>query len=593
MNGAWTALHWYYPWALLALPLPWLLAGARRHRATAARRLRAYADPHLLATLLSGPGGPRRRPWLLLLAWSLAVLALAGPYWDSAPPPRAAEGRDIAVILDISPSMAVADLAPSRLVRAQRELKDFLAALEGDRLGLIAFSANAYPVLPLTSDRQVFARFTELLEPGLTTAPGSNLNRALELAGQLLARSPARSRAALLLSDGGFHDEEAFQGATRLARANIPLLVLGVGTAAGGPVPGRDGRFLRGGDGELIYARLERERLVKLAATAQGAYFDLRSDDSDWQALLTALHRRTEPHVFDQPAASSGRPLFPWPLAASLVLFLWCGWRRPAGMAALIVAGIALLPLGPAKATPWTAQQALEAYKRGDFETAARLYETLEGYRAAMGLGAAAYRLQQWEAALSAFTAAAEQATDPGAKARALYNRGNALARLGRFEAASAAYQAALALESNLSQAALNLALVHEFLDARHRGERPPDTPPEEAPPGAAGKEGERFDLLQSGREERPGANRQRDGTAATTRQGRGTPQAGPTPRHSDDGADAAQTAAALAQWRAATADQTAGRLGALDDNSAGFLRERFLEQDRGTRVLLVEDKPW
>src|SRR3569832_2329138 len=53
------------------------------------------------------------------------------------------------------------------------------------------------------------------------------------------------------------------------------------------------------------------------------------------------------------------------------------------------------------------------------------------------------------------------------ARAQALYNAGNALARLERYADASARYQAALRLVPNFSKAALNLSLVNEFLDAR------------------------------------------------------------------------------------------------------------------------------
>src|SRR3569833_1846775 len=105
--------------------------------------------------------------------------------------------------------MRVAGLAQRWFERVKHELREFLALLGGDRLGLVVFSGNAYPVMQLTEDRDAILQFVDLLDPGLTEIPGSHLARAVEVAARMLEDSPRGSRAVLLVSDGEFHDMEA------------------------------------------------------------------------------------------------------------------------------------------------------------------------------------------------------------------------------------------------------------------------------------------------------------------------------------------------------------------------------------------------
>ena len=92
----------------------------------------------------------------------------AGPWWRTElthTPARHA--RDLAVVVDISPSMAVTDLGVSRLERVKLEWRELSPHLNGDRVALIVFSANAYITLPLTPDLAAVSYFVDLLDPGL------------------------------------------------------------------------------------------------------------------------------------------------------------------------------------------------------------------------------------------------------------------------------------------------------------------------------------------------------------------------------------------------------------------------------------------
>lgn len=451
----------------LAQPL-WLLLGivpllGRLHRASGDGRRRQvlrFADPWLLPRLLSGRAGDRHAGKLFLLAWLLACIALSAPYLRATAETELRTALDIAIVLDISPSMQAQDVAPTRLQRAKWELEDFLRASPNDRRGLVVFSANAYVVLPLTPDREVVRHFLAAVDTHAAARRGSSLGLALERAMSLLAHSRAGSRAIVLVSDGENHDGGAMSAAREAARAGIPLLILGVGTEHGAPVPDSAGAFEREGDAPVI-SRLARGELQTMAETSNGVYVDLRQDDSDWAALTTRLDALARDNPYSQ-AGADALQLFPWFVAASVALFLWWG-RASLVLAALVVTPLAAtLTPSTAQANPWQEHQALKALQRNDLDTSANRYGTIDSYNAHLGRGVIAYRRGDFRDALSAFDMAITRTRDDGERARAHYNAGNALARLDHLDEAAKRYRAALHLQPNYPRAALNLNLVSE-----------------------------------------------------------------------------------------------------------------------------------
>ncbi|RNE88372.1 VWA domain-containing protein, partial [Marichromatium sp. AB31] len=196
--------HLLRPWWLLALiPLLAVLVAAARTRGGAGR-WRALVDPELFeALLVPGHGGTRRWPLALAaLGGVLLVLALSGPTWQRAPQPLLEGGVSRVLLLDLSPSMGAADLAPSRLARARFELLDLLRGQRDGAVALIAFGAAPFLVSPLTTDARTIAAQVPLLEPALLPLEGPRrTDLALAEAGALLDRAGARHGEVVLLTD--------------------------------------------------------------------------------------------------------------------------------------------------------------------------------------------------------------------------------------------------------------------------------------------------------------------------------------------------------------------------------------------------------
>lgn len=540
---------------LLLLPLPWLLS---RRRGGAADAGSGFADPHLLKWLIVGPAATRGAR-AARLAWLLIVVAASGPYLPRVDDTPRRAGADIAVVMDISPSMAADDVGPTRLGRAVLELRDLISRLGDDRVALVVYSAYAYRILPLTHDLDLLDYYADALDPGLTRRHGSNLAQALEYAGRALDGTHGRGRAVVVFSDGETEDRTgALAAAERLKERGIPVFALGIGSTAGAPVPGAGG-FLRTDEG-IVISRPDRALLAELARRSGGEYADASADDRDRDRLadgLAALRRGAA----DTRPARTGYPLHPWLLAAAFALLMWSGVRRrPASGAALclfIAAGAGLLP-GAGHAAPWEEQAAYDALMKGDNAAAAARYGEIDDYTGWLGRGTAYYRQQRWEEALAAFTVAAERAGDAGERASALYNQGTTLARLGRYAEAERALERSLRLRPNHARAQLNLNLVR-------RAALPPPVPEAVA--------GHRDNPPP------PGTDTPRTTERDTAAGGAGT--AGPAAR-TTPGAEAQE------DRRARELGELAARLDRPDE----ILRHRFLVQDT-EHPLNTEEQSW
>lgn len=283
------AFHFLAPAWLLALPPLWALAfwAWRRRRRDGAWT--AVLDPALLAALRLEEGGRSSSPWpLIALAWTLGVVALAGPAWQRAETTAVRAPSDWIIELDLSPSMEAADLAPSRLARARYAIDDLLAAARDARLALVVFAGEPHVVTPLTTDVANVRALLQPLSPALMPESGHEIAPALDAAVDLLRSGSSRHGQVILLTDGGDDAPEALEAAHRLREAGGTLHVVGVGTAAGAPQPDGTGGFLRDAQGAIALSRLPVERLRQLAAAGGGDYFPL----SDLQALLRELQSR-------------------------------------------------------------------------------------------------------------------------------------------------------------------------------------------------------------------------------------------------------------------------------------------------------------
>ncbi len=185
-------------WLLLLLPLAFLAWRGRRLTGISLRL------PQADDSMGNSTWRTRARRGLPLLRWAavgLLVLAMARPQRKWEQEKVKADAVDIVLALDISPSMLSRDFDPDRLAVAKKVAIDFVENRPYDRIGLVAFSAEAFTQCPLTTDRRVVQSFIRELQVG-RLEDGTAIGMGLATAVNRLKESPSLSKVVILLTDG-------------------------------------------------------------------------------------------------------------------------------------------------------------------------------------------------------------------------------------------------------------------------------------------------------------------------------------------------------------------------------------------------------
>jgi len=270
------AAHEWLP-ALLLVPVLvgayWLAAASRR------RALGRFAEPRLAAKLTQSVSTPARwtRSFLRVAAVGLIVLALARPQFGTRVETVRSVGRDIVVAVDLSRSMLAEDVSPNRLDRARLAILRLLGRLDGDRIGLVAFAADAFVQSPLTIDYGAAAMFLRAMQPDLMPVQGTDLGEAMRVSLDALDQGAREDRVLVIVTDGEDHEGSMDEQLERAARSGVTVHTVGIGSAEGVPVPdvddqGRQRGFRRDADGNVVTTRLDETTLRRIAEETGGEY---------------------------------------------------------------------------------------------------------------------------------------------------------------------------------------------------------------------------------------------------------------------------------------------------------------------------------
>jgi len=265
-------LEWASPlWLLLLLALPAIPLLRRRRGAPGV----AFPRAGRLARERAGVGGLLAGlPTLLrLLSLALLILALARPRTPGEVVEERTRGIPMVVAIDVSSSMLAQDFRPrDRLEVAKATVGRFLAAREGDPVGLVAFAAEALTVVPVTTYQPVLASALRSLRVGLLE-DGTAIGDGLATAVNRLRRVPGESRVVILMSDGESNRGEVdpLQAAQAAAAFGIRVYTIGVGSEGVARVPVQ--RAETGFQYAELPVGLDEGALRAIAETTGGRYF--------------------------------------------------------------------------------------------------------------------------------------------------------------------------------------------------------------------------------------------------------------------------------------------------------------------------------
>ena len=265
----------------------------------------------------------RLRVTVFYIIWLLLVVSAANPQHLGEAQSIPMSGRDLMVAVDISNSMATADMLIqgqelARLVVVKFIVGEFLTKRQGDRVGLILFGSNAYLQAPLTFDLVTVNQFLQeatLKIAGEKTAIGD----AIGLAVKRLKDRPESQRVLILLTDGEntAGNIEPTHAADLAKQAGVKIHTIGIGAD----------RSQRGIFGlprlSNSASEIDEATLKYIADTTGGKYFRARNPDElvEVYTQLDKIEEIQQNDKFERPIES----LYHKPLLAALLLIFGYG----------------------------------------------------------------------------------------------------------------------------------------------------------------------------------------------------------------------------------------------------------------------------
>ena len=267
-----------YIYLLFILPLLWITYAllVRWKRKTQ----NSFARQELLELL--SPNRSKFKPTFKIILLSLSIISLVfglmNPKIGTQLETVKREGVDIVFAMDVSRSMLAEDIAPNRIEKSKRLVSAIINQLASDRVGIIAYAAQAVPQLPITTDYAAAKMFLQALNTDMLSSQGTALDSAIDLAGTFFDDEDQTNRVIFLISDGEDHSEEASNAASRAAKLGIKIFTFGVGTESGAPIPlKRNGiieSYKKDSDGEVVITKLNQNILQDIAGSTGGIYQD-------------------------------------------------------------------------------------------------------------------------------------------------------------------------------------------------------------------------------------------------------------------------------------------------------------------------------
>ena len=261
----------------------------------------------------------------LLVGITFLIISLTNPKMGTKLKTVKREGVDVVFALDVSKSMLAEDIAPNRLEKAKQIISKIINKLGSDRVGIIIYAGNSYPLLPITTDHAAASMFLQNANPDMVSSQGTDINGALELAKTYYNNDEQTNRFLIIISDGEDHQEETKQVAQNLANEGVKIYTVGVGTERGGPIPMRlNGAMIgykKDNKGETVITKRMPKVLQGIADASDGKYIDGNITENPVSEIAEII-ANAEKNEFETKQFSDYKDQFQWFLVLGLFFLI-------------------------------------------------------------------------------------------------------------------------------------------------------------------------------------------------------------------------------------------------------------------------------
>ena len=414
----WQDFHFLRPYWLLALVIPVLLFGMIMGKTYVQSAWSKVCDKNLLDFLLVKGSGQKGNYLKYSMPFSalFLVIALAGPTWMKKDNPALSMDNPVMILLNMSGEMWNKDVSPNRISRAKYVVKDLTSTLKNTESGLIVYSREPFVITPLTEDGAIIDNLLPALEMNIMPQDGDRLDRAVDLATERMKNVGfSNGNIIVLTSNIGERFDKVLESAAKASHEGFDVNIINMNSA-------------------------EYDKLKMVANKGNGVY--LRYNQS-LSSLIDKINDITMKEIKQsqnmQTVWTDSGWYFLW-----FPLILLLGYFRR-GLIFLFILGMFEAYSNTASAN-WflnNNQQGLKNFEKQNYDVAADKF-TDQRWK-----GAALYKKGDYAAAYESFSKKDD--------AVALYNQGNALAKMGKIDEAIKKYEEALQKKQKFPDAKFNL----------------------------------------------------------------------------------------------------------------------------------------
>jgi Ca-activated chloride channel family protein len=291
------------------------------------KKQKIFADHNLLQKLSpeTSPFKSILKMLVVGLALTSLVFALVNPKMGTKMKTIKREGVDIVFALDVSKSMLAEDIVPNRLEKSKQIISKIIDKLGSDRVGIIIYAGNAYPLLPITTDQAAAKMFLQNADPDMVSSQGTAINEALKLAKTFYDDDEQTNRYLFIVSDGEDHEENVSYVTEEATKEGIKIFTIGVGTPEGGPIPLKRENTLIGykkdREGEVVITQLNENTLQKIANDGDGKYM-FGNNTAKTVEFIDDLLIKADKKEFETKQFSDYKDQFQWFIGIGIFLLV-------------------------------------------------------------------------------------------------------------------------------------------------------------------------------------------------------------------------------------------------------------------------------
>ena len=292
------------------------------------RKLSArFAQKEMITKLTSSNIGRRRALKTLfdIIAIIFIGIALARPQWGTSWKQKTAEGLDIIVAVDLSKSMLAGDVKPDRLSYAKQGITDFVESLNGDRVGLIGFSGDAFLFCPMTAYYKGFFMALDNMSVNSLKRGGTSVEAAIKEAIKAFSWALSGQKVLLLISDGEQTEGDAAAAAEAANKANIQINCIGVGTREGSNITYNENSaeyiIVKDNSGRIVTSKLDEDTLKAIAEKTGGMYIHASDSTFGLEKIYEGRLSKFKKRQAEESLLRSYQEQFEYPLAIAFIAF--------------------------------------------------------------------------------------------------------------------------------------------------------------------------------------------------------------------------------------------------------------------------------